>query len=359
MIQVGNERGIALPVTIFIVTLLTISLAAAFVRVDAERAIAVGTGDAVNALQVAQSGLQTYMGSRTSRPPNGDSLRYNVTGGYADVRAWVVQKPADTLQNQMYVVRSTGYAIVPAAGATPQGIRTVAQFGYWQTPAIRRMGAFTAANGVRAVSPTGGCETNPPTGVKGICVRAADVCGTGSIPTIRGNVSSQFTAGGDYVPTSPLRVGSGKHVADSTGVQWATMIGGGFIPDYNGMQTGVWDWGSHLVQGNATLSNNWGTGLLVITGDLTTSGSYAYWYGIVLVGGQIVFGSSHTHFNGIVVSGLNNQLTGAPPSRGDIGGVSGRNYHIDYHSCYVNSTLARLTGFVPVRNAYVDNWASY
>jgi len=53
------------------------------------------------------------------------------------VRAWVVQKPADTMQNQMYVVRSTGYAIVPAAGATPQGIRTVAQFGYWQTPSMR------------------------------------------------------------------------------------------------------------------------------------------------------------------------------------------------------------------------------
>ncbi|MBI3982658.1 MAG: hypothetical protein HY337_07080 [Gemmatimonadetes bacterium] len=345
----GNERGIALPVTIFIVTMLTIMLAAAFARVDAERAIAVGTSDAVNAQQVAQSGLQTYMGSRTSRPTNGDSVRYNVTGGYADVRAWIVQRPADTMQNQMYVVRSTGYAIVPTAGATPQGVRTVAQFAYWQTPAIRRVGAFVAANGVRAL--------NPGNGVR---VQGEDQCGVAAdITGVRGAAGSSLNFGSYSGSPATTISGSGDQVADTTGVQWATMIGGGFVPDYTSMQTGLWNWGSHMVQGNATLSSAWGTGLLVVAGDLTTAGSYAYWYGIVLVGGQIIFNSGHTHFNGIVISGLREQLTGTPPPRGDIGGVGSRQYHLDYWSCYVTNTLDRLKGFVPVRNASVDNWASY
>jgi hypothetical protein len=344
-----NERGIALPVTIFIVTLLTITLAAAFARVDAERAIAVGTSDAVNALQVAQSGLRRYLGTRTSRPPDGDSVRFNVTGGYADVRAWIVQRPADTMQNQMHVVRATGYAIVPSAGATPQGVHTVAQFGYWQTPAIRKLGALTAANGILAL--------NPGTGIR---IRGLDQCaGAPALPGVRGASGSSLTFGSYSGSPDKVISGSGKHVADSTGIQWATMIGGGFIPDYNGMRLGIWNFASHLVQGNATLSNGWGTGLLVVTGDLTTGGSWAYWYGIVLVGGEIVFNSGHTHFNGIVITGLNEQLTGPPPPSGDIGGVGGRLYHAEYWSCYVQSTLDRLRGFVPVRNAYVDNWASY
>ena len=357
MARGDNERGIALPVTIFIVTLLTITLAAAFARVGADRSIAEGTTDAVNALQVAQSGLQRYLGSRTSRPANGDSVRYNVTGGYADVRAWVVQKPADTMQNQMYVVRSTGYAIVPAAGATPQGIRTVAQFGYWQTPSMRRLealGAFTAANGIRALSPGGNCSGS------GICIKGSDECSAVSgIPGVRGASGSQLSNGQYSGSPATVIAGAGAKLADSTGIQWATMIGGGFIPDYTSLTPFQWDWGSQLVPGNVTLSDKWGTGLLVVTGDLTTSGSYAYWFGTVLVGGQIFFNSSHTHFNGLVVSGLNEQITGTPPPRGDIGGVSGRNYHIEYWSCYITNTLSQLRGFVPVRNAYVDNWASY
>ena len=346
---IRNERGIALPVTIFIVTLLTITLAAAFARVDAERSIAVGTSDAVNALQVAQSGLRRYMESLTTRPANGDSARYNVTGGYADVRAWMVQRPANPLANQMYVVRSTGYAIEPTAGATPQGVRTVAQFGYWQTPRVRLLAALTAANGIRARNPGGG----------NIRVRADDQCSlTLGIPSVRAAVGSNLNFG-NYTSISPIIAGAGPILADTTGIQWAAMIGGGFVPNYNGMQTGVWDWGSHFVQGDATLSDAWGTGLLVVSGNLTTAGSSALWYGIVLVGGELIFNSTHSHFNGIVITGLREQLTGAPPPMGDIGGNGGSRYHIDYWSCYVDATLANLTGFIPVQNAWVDNWPSY
>src|SRR5574341_2271762 len=112
-----RERGIALPVPLFIITLMTIMLAALFARVGAERDVAVGSSDAVNALAVAQSGLQRYLGSVTTRPPDADSVRYNVTGGYADVVARIVESDTLTDGRMTYIIRSTGYVIVPALGA--------------------------------------------------------------------------------------------------------------------------------------------------------------------------------------------------------------------------------------------------
>jgi len=145
-----NRRGIALPVTIFIITLMTITLAAAFARVGAEREVATGASEAISALTVAQSGLQRYLGVSTSRPPDGDSVRFNVTGGYADVVARIVESDSLDDQKTMYVLRSTGYVIVPAQGATAQGKRTVAQFAQWQVGNIRAVAAFVAGRGLRS-----------------------------------------------------------------------------------------------------------------------------------------------------------------------------------------------------------------
>jgi hypothetical protein len=166
----------ALPITIFIVTVLTITLAAAFARVGAERAIAVGADKAVSALTVAQTGLQKYLAFRTTRPEDGDSVRFNVSGGYADVVARVVRRPADTLVRETFIIRSTGNVIVPALGATTQGKRTVAQFAMWQVGVIRRIAAYVAANRARDQNPAGQVKLN-----------GADWCGTApGLGAIRG-----------------------------------------------------------------------------------------------------------------------------------------------------------------------------
>ncbi len=341
----------ALPLTIFIVTLMTIALAAAFARVGAEREMAVGAGETISALTVAQSGLQRYLGSRTTRPPDGDSTRFNVTGGYADVVARIVRRPpTDTLQTWTYIVRSTGYIIVPALGATAQGMRTVAQFAQWEVGQIRRVAAFTAINGVRTLN--GGQ----------ISIDGSDFCND-SLPTVpvRTPAGVPITRG-TYNPPPPVQSGTATTVAETTAVDWPAIVRGDFVPDYRSITSGA-AWASYLVQGNATLaSGTVGTGLLVVTGDLTTTGSFgrAEWYGIVLVGGQIVFNATRTRFRGLVISGLNQLIPGPPPPLGTLGGGSGGSrYEFDYASCYVASTISRLGGFAPVRNAWVDNWASY
>jgi hypothetical protein len=346
-----NQRGIALPVTIFIITLMTITLAAAFARVGAEREMAVGAGEAISALTVAQSGLQRYVGSRTSRPPDGDSVRFNVTGGYADVVARIVESDSLDDRTTMYVVRSTGYVIVPALGGTAQGKRTVAQFAQWQVGEIRRLAAFVAANGL--TDQTGG----------EIEIFGTDQCGgvipTGSVRTTSGPALND----GTYTPV-PIRSGNGDAVADTTGINWAAIVNGDFLADESTLITGQWANKSYLVRGNATLAaGTWGQGLLIVTGDLTTTGGggqWARWYGVILVGGRIMFNANRTEFRGMVVSGLNEQLGGAPPPAGTIGGGGGSaRYHVFYCADDVNDVIAPLTGLAPIRNAWVDNWASY
>ncbi len=346
-----NRRGIALPLTIFIITMMTIMLAAAFARVGAEREMAVGASEALSALTVAQSGLQAYLGSRTSRPPDGDSVRFNVTGGYADVIARLVESDSLDDAKTMYVVRSTGYVIVPALGATAQGQRTVAQFARWQVGYMRRIAAFTAANSLREQNPTGG-----------INIDGSDACGSApSIGSVRAANGSNLNSN-NYNPAVVIS-GSGTHVADTAAIDWQTIVSGGFRPDYWYLKTGEWAWKSHLVQGNAVLnSGTLGNGILMVTGDLTTQGTSgrAEWDGIVLVGGKINFNARRTRFRGIVVSGLNELLGGAPPGQGTIGGSGGgAQYQVEYWSCYVDPALATLTGFAPIQNAWVDNWASY
>lgn len=340
-----DQRGIALPITLFIVTLLTITLAAAFARVAADREIAVGADKSVSALTVAQSGLQKYLAYRTTWPPDGDSVRFYVTGGYADVIARMVRKP-DTTQI-VYVVRSTGNVIVPALGALTQGKRTVAQFVTWGATPMRRIAAYVAANGA----------SDRPGGQ--IAINGADSCGTIGVGSVRGSTGSNLSRS-VYAPNAVV-AGSPGWVADTTHVDWTSIINGAFTPDvrYAGnytFTTADASYASRMVNGNATINNVIGTGLLIVTGNLTTMGTRAGWRGIVLVGGYLsLTPGTESHFYGLVISGLG----GPPYTNTQLGGPGGGKYLFTYASCEVNRALLDVGGLVSIPNAWVDNWASY
>jgi hypothetical protein len=76
----------------------------------------------------------------------------------------------------------------------------------------------------------------------------------------------------------------------------------------------------------------------------------------VLVGGEIIFNGRDARFDGIVVSGLNAQLTGPGPRKGDLGRYK---VDFDYDSRYVRRAMQAFAGFAPIANAWIDNWASY
>jgi hypothetical protein len=357
--------------TLFLISILTLMLTAAFAKVQSDRRVAESSGANVTALAIAKAGLQQYMGTRPFnspgsvatpwRPPGGDSIRITLAGGYADVIARVVRKPADTLANWLYVIRSVGHVIEPTQGADPQAVRTIAQFAQWQTGRIDVTAAYLAANSINTVNGNGSyVVTVSGEDMNGSAPTvAADSApfGSAGLPNTSNNgASTDWDTRPVVGPPNPNRInGSPLLVAQKTNIDWYAILSGAFTPDYTTIQTSgadQWNYTSQMVTGNATL-NGTGSGLLIVTGDLSW-GTNSAWYGIILVGGRIVFNDNNAVY-GALFSGLN-QALGTSVVRTDLGSHT---VSIMYNSAYVGLALARLTGFAPIPNGWVDNWAMY
>jgi hypothetical protein len=353
-----GEGGFALPLTLFIVAMVTIILSAALVQTQVDRRIAESAADQMNVVALAQSGLETYLGTtnfdgcyRALRPRDGDSVRVNLPGGYANVVAHVVRKPTtDTLAPWTYAVRSTGISIRPTQGADPQASRTVAQFAGWNSGQMDGIAAFVAANGLKR-DPGGTGQLTWADQAPTCPTAVAPLRVSGPVPDLTGY---------DLQGGSPVGGGKAPDVAKATNIDWAATIGSGLQPDYDYVRT--WDpsYPVMRVVGNATLgapaATTYGWGVLIVTGDLTVEGTFVQWYGVVLVGGKINFTATEQYFDGSVVSGLNAQLS-QPVGAGYIGGAT--YIDIDYDSRYVKLALRSLAGFAPMSNTSVENWATY
>jgi len=354
-----DRRGFALPVVILLIAILTILLTSGLTRARAERQLADASDEIEQALAVAQSGLQTYLGTVTVRPSDGDSTRINVPGGYANVITHQVRRPADTTQRTLYLVRSTGFVIDPATGPSPRALRTVAQFAEWEVGIMLRRAALTTPNGMRHMSSGGG--NKPRLEVSGI-----DQCGAEApIPGIRtpvmvwnGNSPDTSLTGAPGL----LEASTPPTVAAETLINWAGALGGDLVPDYATFQSGSASYPIQRILGDLTISgSSSGSGLLVVSGNLTISGPSFTFNGIVLVGGKIGFEADYQRINGLVVSGLNTQLGMSPPSTqtGNVPPQNRRDTYLYFDSCRIDSALAALSGLAPVRNAWLDTWATY
>lgn len=370
-----TESGFALPLTVFLIAIVTLMLTTAFTRVTSDRRVGDASGANVAAMSVAKAALQQYLGTRTIRPPDGDSLRINITGGYADVIAKVIRKPVDTLANWMFVVRAVGHVIDPTQGADPQAVRTIAQFAQWQTGRITVRAAFTAAN--RLNGPIGGDgqfngDESAAVPLPACGTPAPDVYAimTGSGTTGSGTVQP-LNPGGSYSTTG---LGAAPHTtspwskratADSTNVDWDALMKGAFTPDYTSaitVRVHASDFASQVITSDSARLHDpsggvttTGTGLLIASGDLYLTGESIQWNGIILVGGRLHPNASQQLIDGIVITGLKEQLGIFV----DPGYLGGGNFDVDYNSCHLTTTLAKLTGFAPITNGWIDNWATY
>jgi len=349
------ERGFALPAVIFLVALLTLLLTSGLSRVQADRQIAEAGEATADAFAVAQSGLQNYVGSQTSRPPDGDSVRINLTGGYANVISRVIRNPADTTENFLYLVRSTGFVINPLAGSAIQAQRTVAQFADWQTGSIERRATLTAPNGVWHRDGPSGTWT----------ISGVDACGVDPIiPAVRTTditVPSPVTTPITYTGAVYEEGGTNDEtIADETEIDWATVTSSSFVPDYTSFQDG--DLTGFSIQ---RLSGDWivsstrsGSGILIVRGRLDLDpGAQFYFRGIILVGDYIDFDAGTATVEGLVYSGMDEQVPW-DRARTELGAASSV-VDLRFNSCYVNQALSALTGLAPVANGWLDSWAIY
>ncbi|MDH5805883.1 MAG: hypothetical protein OEZ54_11950, partial [Gemmatimonadota bacterium] len=286
-----KEHGFALPMTLLLVTIITVMLTSMFTRTYNDRIISTATESSMDAVVLAQYGLQKYLSDTfVSRPRSNDSLRYNLTGGYVWVNPQVIKTPSDTLQPYTYVLTARSYVINPLEGSTVLATRTVAHFANWQTGVMNELGALTAANGMKIRA--GGYEFLTGTDIT--------TCYSGeTVPFVR-QPSSGATPNADSTIGAYLASGTALELATALGIDWAAIENGDFDADYTTFR--AWD-GSYptiLIQGNYDIKDTGGYGLLIVTGNVRLQSSWAYWSGVIIAGGRVNFDAGWTYVNGAV-----------------------------------------------------------
>ena len=351
--KLGTD-GFALPLTLFLVTILTVMLASAFTRAATDHQISGSTEAAVDAFGVAQSGLQAYFSMDLStRPTTGDSVRINVPGGYAWVVPYVFQTPVDTMQDHRYVIRSSGYVINANQGSTPIARRTVAQFADWQQPWLDALeAAIIGINDVHVKSGSvtisgvdlNSCAATPHSTVMGM-----------RIPAQNDDYSSGVISGIPAVAES----GTQSYVAGLINMDWASINVLDFDYDYNSVQNGDNNYTTQVIQYDYTPGSAiTGTGLLIVTGVLTLPYDFI-WNGIVLVGGNVNATGSRFEVYGALIMGLDIGI-GETELHTDLDNLQDLYpYVVQFDACNIRAALASVTGFVPLEHTFVDNWATY
>ena len=352
-----TRRGVALPMALFVVVVLTILLAAGFATLSSERRVHANDEAALDAFTLAETGLELFIAKRdsfgfTAAPPAwSESTRVSLGGGYADVILKRIRY--DTLMGRYgYVVRSHGVSTVAALSGTPQAERTVAEYAVWQAGSMNVLAGWTSLSGLHkngsSVMGSGADQCGKQPAVAGVAVP-----GNPGYTQNGGQLAPQGNPPVDTVAPTPAQM------SDSVKIDWAGLAGGTAVTPDITIPPGSWPsftnpnyWPTILVQGNFALPGD-GQGTLIVTGSLTISGNIT-WNGVLLVGDNLTSNGNNA-VNGATVTGLNVKL-GATLPPNDIGNGT---KSFNYNSCNVAKAMAGMGQLVGYSNAWVDNWPTY
>jgi len=352
---------------LMILAVLSIMVAAGFVRVLAERRVTDNQRVSTKAYALAETGLQQFALNRTalgftaSPPAVTESTRVVLSGGYADVVLQLI-KPQVGSTPALYVLRSTGVWTALGYLHAPNARRTVAQYIQWNQAILTPAAGWVSLVGIHKSANTGTLSGTDHCG-------AAPAVGGVAVPNTPGYTQ---TFGFPIPNGSPDVVSLGATPAASTALpfDWSGIASGtSIVPDYT-IPGSTWSttWffgGAYPVirvdnAGGSAFTLPDGQGLLIVTGDLNIVGS-TDWSGLILVGGDLTTTGTPTVY-GAIYSGLNIALSGNPDSVAAAIGtasVSSSAQLYRYDSCTLANALNRFAGLQLVRNAWTDNWKTW
>jgi hypothetical protein len=355
MLSLRNRAGFAIPAAILVIGVLSISLAAGFSLVIAERRGVDDQKAQVSAFVLAEQGLQMFFVRRDSLgyrsiPPAAKEgpVRIYMTGGYADVQLDRVRPPQGSLAG-LYVVRSRGVQTKGAIGGTPAGVRTVAQYASWEPANIEVLAGWTAISGIKKNGNSGTFLG------KDACQDSVAVAGV-AVPQVPGFNQPGTADSVDTLGMTP------QEAAKQVLVEWKGITNGSALtPQYTVPPDAIPSFADTSfypvikVVGDAGSSGfNNGRGVLIVTGSLDTgSGATFNWKGLVLVGNDIT-GNGNNYIQGAVISALNVKLG----QNVTINTVNGTKQY-QYNSCELAKALMSLGALLPLPNTWVDNWVEY
>ncbi len=379
MTGIDDRRGFALPVAIFVIAFLTISLAAVTAMISSERRVLDNSLAQVEAISLAQTGLDLFVVDRAAygfvvAPPAVlEETRIDLTGGYADVTLELI-RPAVAGSDALYVVRSLGVLTDPALSGTPLAQRMVAQYAQWTTGTMSVGASWMSLSGLTKNGKAGtvsgidnSCTATPACGCQ------ATVAGV-SVPEPPGlTLSGQQGQGSPWQPVGdpPQEdLGTVSEAVATMDIDWQGIADGTaltpdvILPDLAPTTSPPWPsfsdptyWPSIFVDGDLAIDETsppWsGRGILIVTGDLTLNGNVT-WEGVILVGDVLTSNGANTVL-GATLNGLNIML-GDEVDAGDVGNGTKT---FQYDSCAVQQALAGFAGLQTYPNAWTDNWPTY
>jgi len=366
MLNNAERRGFAIPFAVLVIAVLTIMLAGGFSLVSAERRSVADQKSQVSAFRIAEQGLELYLVRRDSllkgsptytRVPGAlESVRINMTGGYADVSLTRLRPPVGS-QSGLYVVRAKGTETAGAYAGTPQGVRTVAQYVLWEPAPMQVLAGWTALSGLQQ---NGGAGT---LGGIDLCGDSAALAGV-VVPMNPGYQGKVIAVGNPPVDSV---------APDSVEIDWNGIVNGNMITPTITIPPGAFPpWSAFaadstyypIIRINATDYSipNSGRGMIIATGNVSINGNLT-WHGVLLVGGNITSNGNNgggttgtdSVMAGATVSGLNVKLGIPVPTPSTTNGTK----QYQYDSCEVAKATTTMGALVTLRNTWVDNWVEY
>jgi hypothetical protein len=352
-----NRRGVTLPLSILVISLLGVAVAISYVRLSAERRTNGDLKAQMDAFTVAQSGLARYLSSLPNgvRPVNGNVTYNDLPNGSARVDIRLIRDTTSTVPMlpAIYAVTSRGTNTTAkrfAANAAPAQ-RTVGTFAVWTPAPFDLNAALTTLTSIVKAGTSGemsgidACGVMPP--IPGVAVPTGTY--TGPTDPINGIPDNTPVGLGTPGPTGTAKT--------QVGIDWAGILAGTVLPaDY--VYTTTWptptqmnQWPVIRVNGDLALPAS-GKGILIVTGNLTLNGS-ENWDGLILVGGTLT-SNGNNHTKGAVIGGLNvkiGQTVGASNLNGE------KTY--EYDSCALSHALGRVGSLQRVRNGWTDTWSNW
>jgi hypothetical protein len=363
------RRGFALPLALFFIGIMTVTLTASFMMTSGERRQNDGQAAQQRAYNNAAIGLETYLGARgtelglTGIPADNEPEQvFAINGNPLDSAYVMIRKlraESGTVNTPgyvpaLYAVRSRGVyngGRLPGVGAA---VRSVGILAAYSRGDLQVMAGWTSLTGLRK------------NGASGL-LSGADRCGVqdtlAGVAVPNGGLDFNSPAMGSLQGDPPYRLlGTYEEAADSVNIDWDG------IKNHSAIQADYLNqWPPTTILENdftiihfenpphASVLLRTGKGLLIVEGNLDVGGS-TVWDGVILVGGNITSNGNNTVY-GAVITGLDNQL-GEDVINEDPANANGTKIY-QYDSCNVANAVSALGALRPIRNTYIDNWRSF
>lgn len=365
-----DRRGVALLTTLLLVMLLLVAVTASFARSGSELRTATDQSATVEALALAQSGIEGYLAAQTTMPGSlPDSQVFTYPGGRAVVTLRAVRLAA-TDTTFVLVSRGENTTTNRYQPNTALATRTVAQLLRRSSPSLNIPAGFTALSGFSKNGNSGSLSgvdhcTTAPAPLPSIAGVAVPTVASGNPAPMYSGHTNPINGNPDNTPVTMGSPGTAGTAKDAVAIDWAGISNRTSItPNYYRSALGVWSPSApptsgtnyHIVFVDGDYSGKFPgneRGIFIVTGDLTLNGN-TDWNGIVLVGGTLTSNGNNTVY-GATMTGLNIKL-GTSVS---VQALGNGNKTYQYDSCEISKALMPFAGWSRLGNTWVDSWPSY